>query len=425
MSEFLHSADLWLPGMLAMALLTVASGFFSSSETAIFYLSHDELRLFRIGKPRERLVANLLLDADRLLTGVLFWNLVINLTYFSVSVAVMQRLAGAGQRVAAGFFALASLIAMILFGEVVPKSVAVVFRRKIASWNSYPLALAVRVLDPITPFLRQVTRVLRRAFWPHIVREPYLEAEDLEQAVENSLLSDEVIRHEREVLHNILDLSEITVEEVMRPRGTYLTVAPPFDLSELREDDLAGDYVAICEPGSDEIDGTVALGNFSLIPERNLEDAAEEIVHVPWCSNLAYTLQLLRDRFCSLAVVVNEYGETVGIVTYEDIIDTVLMPQPSRAKRLLQREPVLEVAPGSYHVDALTTLRYLCTRLEIEYEPTSDGLITVGGLLQDELERIPVVGDECDWRGFHLKVIDASKRGQLRVMLSKAASAAK
>ena len=72
MSEFLHSADLWLPGMLAMALLRVASGFFSSSETTLFYLSHDELRLFRIGKPRERLVAELLLDADRLLTGVLF-----------------------------------------------------------------------------------------------------------------------------------------------------------------------------------------------------------------------------------------------------------------------------------------------------------------------------------------------------------------
>ena len=82
------------------------------------------------------------------------------------------------------------------------------------------------------------------------------------------------------------------------------------------------------------------------IPVQHLEAAAEEVVHVPWCTDVAYTLQLMRERFCSLASVVNEYGETVGIVTNEDIVDTMLMPQSSRAKRLLRREPVLKLLPG-------------------------------------------------------------------------------
>ena len=84
--------SLWFPGMAAMCCLILASGFFSASETALFYLSHDELRGMRTGTARERMAAELLRRADRLLTAVLFWNLVINLTYFATSVVVAQRL---------------------------------------------------------------------------------------------------------------------------------------------------------------------------------------------------------------------------------------------------------------------------------------------------------------------------------------------
>lgn len=418
MSELIESAHLWAPGVAAMLCLIVVSGFFSSSETALFYLSRDELRRFRVGKPRERLAAELLRNADRLLTAILFWNLVTNLTYFAVSVVVARRLGATGNPAAAGLFGIFSLFGIILFGEVLPKSVAVVFRRPLASLVSWPLAVSVRVLDPVTPVLRRVTRIVRQIFWPHITREPYLEAEDLERAVEASRLSDDVIRQERQVLHNVLDLSEIPAEEVMRPRGAYFALAAPIHLSDLKGEVPPSNYVMVRMPDSEDIEAAVPLASFASIPERHLEQAAEEVVYVPWCAKLAYTLQVLRDRLCSVAVVVNEYGETIGIVTYEDIIDTFLMPQPSRAKRILQREPVLEIAPGRYHVEGITTLRYLCTRLGIDYDPTSDALVTVSGLLYELLERIPEAGDECFWRDYHVKVIDVSRRGHLRAMIS-------
>ena len=402
-----------------MLCLVLGSGFFSASETALFYLSHDDLRSFRAGKPRERMAAALLSDADRLLTAVLFWNLLINLTYFAVSVVVAQRLAHAGQTAAAGFYGLATLLGIILFGEVLPKSTAVVFRRPLASLVSWPLAFAVRLLDPIIPSLRYVTLLARRAFWPHVSREPYLEADDLERAVEVSELSDEVIRQERQVLHNILDLSEITVEEVMRPRGTYDARPVPVHLGDLNGEVPPGDCLIVQGQGADEVDGAVPLADSSHVPDRNLEQAVEEVVHVPWSANLAYTLGLLRDRFCSVASVVNEYGETIGIVTYEDIIDTVLVPQPSRAKRVLRREPVLEIAPGRYHVEGITTLRYLSSRLGLEYEPEPGGQVTVSGMLNDRLEHIPVVGDECTWCGYRLRVFEVFRRGQLRVTVAK------
>lgn len=398
--------------------LIFASGFFSSSETALFYLSHDELRGLRVGSPRERMAAALLREPDRLLTAILFWNLVINLSYFAVSIVFVQQLVAQDHSAAAGMFGAVSLVVIIILGEVFPKSLAVVARLRVASAVSWPLAIAVRLVDPIVPPLNRITRLIRRTIWPHIRREPPLRAEDLERAVEISKLGADVVRQEQQVLHNILDLSEITVEEVMRPRGTYFTQPSPIHLDDLNRD-VPGGYVLIVETGSDEIEQAISLRSFVDVPQRHLEAAAEEVVYVPWCSNLAYTIQLLRDRFCSVAVVVNEYGESIGIATYEDIIDTVLMPAPSRAKRLLQREPVLEIAPGRYHVDGITTLRYLSKRLNIEFEPDSDSVVTVAGLLHEELEQIPVVGDECSWHDLRIKVIAAPRPGQIKVLITR------
>lgn len=412
-----------LPGLLILTVLIFASGFFSGSETALFYLSRDELRSLQTGKPRERLVAALLRDPDRLLTAVLFWNLVINLSYFAVSVVLARKFVDDGHTALAGLWSIATLVGIIVLGEVLPKSLAVIFHRPIAVLVSWPLALAVRVLDPVFPLLGTLSRALRRAFWPDIRPEPYLHADDLERAVETSGLSAESIQHEQQVLHRILDLSEITVEEVMRPRGTYLVHETAVTSRDVARVPTTG-YLLLrdAEHGAqdpDAIGTAVPLADLSEIPDHPLANLAEPLIHVPWCASLAETLQQLREKLCDVAVAVNEFGETIGIVTYEDIIDTILVEQPSRTKRVLQREPVLEVASGKYHVDGLTTLRYLAQRLGLEYEPTADRLVTVAGLLHDELERLPDVGDECRWNGYVFRVIDTPGRGKIRVMVSR------
>ena len=399
--------------------LIFASAFFSASETALFFLSHDELRGMRVGNNRERLAADLMRRPERLLTAILFWNLLINLSYFATGIVVAGRLAAAGFAAAAGVVGVGSLLLIILFGEVLPKGGAVVFRRRLASLVSWPLAAAVRLLDPVTPGLSWMTHVLRRAFWPNLKLEPHLHADDLERAIDVSELSDEVIRHERQILHNILDLSEISVEEVMWPRGTYPSLPVPVSLTDLNNVGPECKYIAVQRPGTEDVERALPLMEFAELPETNLERSAEDVVTVPWCATLADTLQLLRDRFCGVACVVNEYGETVGIVTYEDIIDMCLTPAPSRARRMLQREPVLEIAPGVFQVEGITTLRYLCRRLEIEFEAAKAGIVTVSGLVSEELEQIPVVGDECGWRGWRFEVIESIQPGRMRVMVRR------
>jgi len=412
------AAETWLPAILAMAGLVLASGFFSSSETALFYLSRDDLRSFRVGPRRQQLVASLLANPDRLLTAVLFWNLLINLSYFAVSIVLTRRVA-AGSTQAATAIPLLSLLGIILFGEVVPKSLAVVFRRGLAIWLAWPLAIAVRLFDPIAPVFLATTDFLHRVFWPHVTVEPTLEADDLEQAVENSARTTEVVTQERQVLHNILDLGEISVEEVMRPRGTWITLPLPIHLEDLDAEAVETGFVVV---GGDRdiVESIIPLDHRASLPTRHLERLAEDVIPVPWCARLAPVLQRMRDTFSSAACVVNEYGETVGILTHDDILDTILSPEPSRARRLLRREPVESVGVGRYEVQALTTLRYLSRRLQLDYEPDPEHQVTVSGLLQEQLERVPVVGDECLWQGHRIRVTEASGRGPVKVLVARA-----
>ena len=405
MIALIDTVAIWFPGSLALLALIFASGFFSGSE----------LRQFSKGKPSEQIVAALAADADRLLTAVLFWNLLINLSYFAVAGVIARRLADQGMTAAAGVFTVGSLLAIILFGEVLPKSLSIVFRKKIAIMVSWPLAVSVRLLDPVIPLLQNISRLMRRTFWPHIQKESYLHSEDLERAVDASGSSEEVIRHERQILHNILDLSEILVEEAMRPRGTYLTFNMPVQLEDLTRITPNTDYIILRkrDTETDEIERIISLTELSSFSEKMLNQKSKRVIHVPWCANLSDVYSRFQAEDCHFASVVDEYGETIGIVSHDDIIDTLLSPEPSRAKRILRREPVREVAPGVYHVEGITTLRYLCRKLQQEYEIADDGLLTVAGMFHEKLEHLPEVGDVCDWLGFELEVIEVRKLGHL------------
>lgn len=418
MSELADSLHIWLPGAILMLVLILCSAFFSASETAFFFLSRDQVRRFSRGSAQQRMVASLMADPDRLLTAVLFWNLLINLAYFSVGIVVMQHLTGSGFRFVAGALAVCSLLGMIVFGEVLPKSVAVVARRKLSSLASWPLAAAVATLDPLVPALRKTSVILRRTFWPHIRHEPHLQPEDLEKAIDASAAySAELLEIEQHVLHNILDLNEVAVEEIMRPRNLSVTVRPETTLATLNVPSLVNtDYLLLKEDDSDICTHAVPLSRITNRTTAAFSELAEPVLFVPWCASLAFVLAELRRRYRGVAVVVHEHGEMVGTVTYEDLLETILSDSPSRTRRVLRREPLIEIDDNRYHAEGLATLRYLARRLRISYN-AADETNTLAGLFHDELERLPEVGDRIRWDGWILTVIAVTERGQVRALI--------
>jgi len=405
-----------------MAILIGCSAFFSCSEAALFYLRRQDRRAFRSGNAAQRAAAGLLEHPDRLLSAVLFWNLVVNVTYFAVSSIVSIQFEEHGRTAEAGMFALVSLLAIIFFSEMLPKTVAVTQTRLLAAAVGIPLAGAVRILDPVLPAMRMVNLLSRRLIWPRFEPEPYLELMDLERAIELSTSDAALLEQEREVLQNIVALSDIRVVEMMRPRTQFLTFRPPVALADLQGQMTPSGYLLVTEPDGPEVAGAIPLQYLFDVPEQHLEHHAEAVIYVPWCARAAYALEEMRARDRRVASVVNEFGETIGILTFDDILDTIFGERPSRSERLLQTHSIRCVAPGVWRVNGMTTLRRLVKAFDLELPPTK--AVTIGGVLQESLQRMPVPGDRCRWGPFELKVLDAPHRGQMTVEMSLVAAEA-
>jgi CBS domain containing-hemolysin-like protein len=127
----------------------------------------------------------------------------------------------------------------------------------------------------------------------------------------------------------------------------------------------------------------------------------------------AQALEALRRQNRRVAAVVNEYGETIGILPVDDILDTIFSPTASRSERLWKRLPIRQVAPDAWHVTGMTSVRRLLRHFQVEGLHTQS--VTVGGIILEMLGRLPQRGDECHWGPFHFKVVDVPQRGRLLV----------
>ena len=146
-----------LLGLLSMTALLLCSAFFSASEAALFSLRRSQRRELSKGPGAQQIIARLLDDPDRLLTAVLFWNLLMNLSFFTIGSIISLRMQQEGQATAAGAFAVGSLVTIILFGEMLPKSLGVLQSQRLAVWLAVPLAATVRIVNPLLPVFRLAT----------------------------------------------------------------------------------------------------------------------------------------------------------------------------------------------------------------------------------------------------------------------------
>lgn len=414
-----ESISIWLPGGIVMFALVTLSAFFSGSETALFYLSREQAEAMRNGSARERLAIDLLSRPDRLLASILFWNLVVNLTYFAVGILTARRLLDAGFEVAAGVINLVGVIAIIVFGEILPKSLALVVGRVFASTVSFPLAAATRVLDPILPMMSAAAAAVRRVWYPKIEVESLLEPKDLDNAAKLFDTDSDLTIERARVFRNVLDLLDLTAEDLMWPRARFIPLGKSTIDGEEYPLLLAGDVVVVLRP---EAEFDLVASVHRLPADRSHVELSrfQQLVYVPWSAPAAAATLPLVEAGCIAVGVVNEYGDVIGIASADDALEPIVNPSASRARRLLKREPIVALGHDRFRVEGMTLLRVLAERLglpEDDVEEDSGDSRTVAGLIHDRLGRFAAVGDELPWMDRQLTVVKASARGDVVVEL--------
>ena len=431
--------------ILALMLLAGSvSAFCSASEAVFFSLTGHDRRQFQSGSRFQRLAANLAAKSGKLLPAILLWNLMANLTIFAGSTVTAIDLQKNGHTTEAGLFALVTLFGVIIFCEIIPKSLGVTIPRLLAPLMALPFSLLTRVVEPVIPWLERINLLSQRLFVPNLKPETSLRLSDLERMIEltpsrgkkatadhlaqSLLLAHDdaeqpatLLRREQQVLRNIVSLSDATAEEMMRPRTRLRLFKPPVTLASLQGNVPPGCYLLITEPDTDEIASAIPLDRFTGTTHDNTNAIAWDaqsnpVVYVPWCSKASFVLEKLQQEKKEVAAVINEYGETIGILTFDDLVYSIFALVPSRSRLLFKQAPVRRNGEGCWLVSTMTTLRRIARFFQCElpeHEPS-----TVGGILEETLKRFPQENDKCDWGRFHWRVLARNEAGIFEVEIT-------
>lgn len=413
-----------------MLFLMVASAFFSLSEAAFFSLSRSDRKLLAQGGRFAQNADRLLHDSERLLTTILLGNQVVNFLFFIISTVVVFQMNREGLYAKAGLFAVISLLGVILFSEMFPKDIGILLGRRIVGFSAIPLAVLVKVLSPALSCFEKINRISTRVFLPGFRKESYLRIRDLEQAIELSK-SDATLSHrEQKVLHNILRLSLIKAEELMCPRKLLHFMKPPVDLDrivrEFQGEPPKTGYVLISEKDSEELASAISLSrivrgenenNPLRLPEYQWDERSDPVLLVPWSLSAAEVLDEFTRADKDVAAVLNEFGETIGIITIEDIFEMIFGRQTSRSRKLLNRSSITQIEPGIWYLTGLTSLRRLQNYFHIPFPSQSS--FTVAGFLQEQLERLPKEGDRISFNEMQFHVLELFEEGGMLVEVRK------
>lgn len=395
------------PWLVAMAALIMASGFFSGSEAAIFSLHRRERRRLARRGGSGKLAVELLRDPDRLLSAILFWNLLINMCYFGIAAIVGGRLESAGDVGRTGMLAFTgvSLLAIIFFSEMLPKSLTVLAPERFAPLIAPPLAVAIRLVAPILPVLRVANLAASRLLWPTLRPESEIELSDIERAIELGTEDAALAERERHALRSLVGLAEARAVEVMRPRSRLKIHPRPVHRRVLSEGMPIGGYLMLSEPDSEWITHSIGISHLRPNQTDHLEMLAEPVIYVPWSARVSQVLEGLNSERRAVAVVVNEFGEAIGAITVDDILRDVLAPIGGDAPE----ESMREIEPDRWRLSGSIAVRSFAKRLGLDLPEESSA--TLAGYLQRHNERRPRVGDEASVGPYRLRVLEETETG--------------
>jgi putative hemolysin len=407
----------WLP----LALLLAGSAFFSSSETAFFNLSAHQRQQLQAGRAGPgALAARLLQHPERLLLTLLLGNLAVNVLYFAVSSVVVidlsRRLPGWGTALAG----LTPLLAILFFGEVLPKTVALSRPTWIATTFAPPIWVIDRLLAPIghvlnAAFVRPACRLLSPA---PASAGATVSHEELREAVETSARRGLIEREVGRLLREVVALHTIPVREVMVPRVDL----DAFDLGQTREQFLelvrrtGLKRVPAYRGDLDHIVGVIEVRRVLVEPDRPLETLVETIHIVPDVIHIEHLLAEFRRAGRQTALVVDEYGGTAGLVTLEDVVEEIVGDIYDPAD--LPETPIRSIADDEYLVSGDLSIREWTEVLRaadfnpavLRLQPLGQTMHTIGGLLAALLGRAPRVGDVVRLRNLSLTVEEVQRR---------------
>ncbi|QGM81418.1 HlyC/CorC family transporter [Otariodibacter oris] len=390
---------------IALAILLVLSGFFSSSETGLMSLNRYRMRyLAQQGHRGAKQTEKLLAKTDILLSLILICNNLVNIVASAIATMIGMRLSGdAGVAIATGLLTLV----MLVFAEILPKTIAAIYPEKVGFTASYILLPLRRLLLPVVFLMNLVISGLMKLLRIRKSEKAGLSAEELRSVVLEA--GRFIPSAHQEMLVSILDMEKVTVDDIMVPRNDIGGIDIDDDWKSIMRQltGAAHARVVIYKSNMDNILGILRVREaFRLMLDRNeftkemLVRAVDEAYFIPEDTPLTTQLMNFRSNKERIGLVVDEYGDIKGLVTLEDILEEIVGEFTTSAAPTLEEE-VQPQSDGTVLIEGSANLRDL-NKLFNWHLPV-DEVRTFNGLIVEHLEKIPDEGVEFTL--FNLKVI--------------------
>ncbi len=408
-TEAASGAALWIYLFSVIGLIFL-SAVFSAAETAMTAASRARMAMLeKEGVKGAVLVNKLRLDKDRFIGAMLLGNNLLNILASSLTTSVLMGLFGASGVI----YATAIMTVVVLvFAEVLPKSYALQHADSLAMRIAPFVYVCVIILAPVVDQVTRTVRFVLRVFGIN-PREQSLDeqVEELRGAIELHQAPSQDVTEQRAMLRSILDLADVTVDEIMTHRGNVVFLDADMPANDLIKLVFASPYsrFPVYRGGQENIIGTIHVKTlmeaWSQTKQGAEHIALDGMLTEPWfvpdTTTLFDQLQAFRQRQEHIALVVDEYAALLGIVALEDILEEIVGDITDEKETHV---PGVKPQPdGSLVVDGTVTIRDL--NREFEWSLPNEDYSTVAGLILHESKLIPTVGQMFTFFGFRFKIL--------------------
>jgi putative hemolysin len=393
--------------IILMLFLLAGSAFFSGAETAFFNLSRRQIRLLeKSGHRLQKLAARLLNKPGRLLNCLLFGNMTVNVLFYAVASVLTIRL-NDSSHLAAVLAASLSFVALVLFGEILPKSIAYANSKALSTAAAVPAFLCLQIFAPLEFVFKVLVLepALRLLLGP--VRQPKAitigEFRSLIGAVRKQGL---ITADENRLLAEVIELGFLKVRHVMRPRVDMMVCAVT-DSSTVAREKMEKNRLTklpVYARTIDEIVGLVYLRDILLKGEVSLDRIVRKVNFVPEQKTVESLLEFFRRSRTDMALVVDEYGGIAGSVCLEDIAEELL----GQIEPVSPVKPIEQMGPFEYRLAGNLATHDWADVFGIDLAETRQ--VTIGGLVTALLGKIPKPGDVAFLKNLKFTVEKVQKR---------------
>jgi Mg2+/Co2+ transporter CorB len=406
-----------------IVLLLLMSAFFSGSETALTAVSRARmLQLEKDGKQSANRVTRLTEDRERLIGGILLGNNLVNILASAIATAVFLQVFGEHGVV---YATLVMTALVLIFAEVLPKTYALSNPDRFALAVSWPILQFVRVFAPVVSAVQAIVRFALRLIGARVEGPVLSSHEELRGHIDLHHQEGGVIKDDRDMLGGVLDLHELTVDDVMVHRKNIAMIDASLPVSEIVAEALNSPHtrLPLYLDDAENIVGVLhardlarallkASGDATAI---DLEKVKREPWFVPETTELLDQLNAFREKREHFALVVDEYGALMGLVTLEDILEEIVGEIEDEHDIVV--DGVRMEAEGVWLVDGHTPIRDVNRALD--WDLPDEEAVTMAGLVIHESQTIPDIGQVFSFFGARFEIVERVRNQIIRLRVQE------